>query len=182
MVDAAAHMEIMMQEEEEGQRGSKKSQDGQSDGRRQRGSNPQQSQGGLARSTFPVPSAGSGRGSQGGLTCFTCGQLGHKSSIFPQKGGGQRAASSSARPQGQSQGRGQPLSCYQCALSPSPSPQGYPRLLEHHRFVSQVVEDGDYDLAPVLIGNEKRLVHMHLHIVIGDAIVALNTSFQLGLT
>ncbi|KAL7207455.1 hypothetical protein ACSBR1_029412 [Camellia fascicularis] len=62
------------------------------------------------------------------------------------------------------------------------SPQGYPLLLEHHRFVSQVVEDGDYDLAPVLIGNEKRLVHTHLHIVIGDAIVALNTSFQLGLT
>ncbi|KAL7175133.1 hypothetical protein ACSBR2_028854 [Camellia fascicularis] len=46
----------------------------------------------------------------------------------------------------------------------------------------KVVEDGDYDLAPVLIGNEKRLVHTHLHIVIGDAIVALNTSFQLGLT
>ncbi|KAL7212430.1 hypothetical protein ACSBR2_015171 [Camellia fascicularis] len=62
------------------------------------------------------------------------------------------------------------------------SPQGYPQLLEHHWFVSQVVEDGDYDLAPVLIGNEKRLVDMHLHIVIGDAVVALNTSFQLGLT
>ncbi|KAI8016531.1 putative trehalose-phosphate phosphatase F [Camellia lanceoleosa] len=46
----------------------------------------------------------------------------------------------------------------------------------------KVVEDGDYDLARVLIGNEKRLVHMYLHIVIGDAIVALNTSFQLGLT
>ncbi|KAL7246702.1 hypothetical protein ACSBR2_001749 [Camellia fascicularis] len=46
----------------------------------------------------------------------------------------------------------------------------------------KVVEDGDYDLTPVLIGNEKRPVHMHLHIVIGDAIVALNTSFQLGLT
>ncbi|KAL7226313.1 hypothetical protein ACSBR1_021430 [Camellia fascicularis] len=78
LVDAAAHMETMMQEEDEGQRGSKKSQDGQGDGRRQRGSNPQQSQGGLARSTFPVPSTGSGRGSQGGLTCFACGQLGHK--------------------------------------------------------------------------------------------------------
>ncbi|KAI8024304.1 hypothetical protein LOK49_LG03G03368 [Camellia lanceoleosa] len=46
----------------------------------------------------------------------------------------------------------------------------------------QVVEDGDYDLAQVLTGNEKTLVHMHLHIVIGDAIVALNTTFQLGLT
>ncbi|KAI7981651.1 hypothetical protein LOK49_Contig23G00011 [Camellia lanceoleosa] len=45
-----------------------------------------------------------------------------------------------------------------------------------------VVEDGDYDLAQVLIGNEKTLVHMHLHIVIGDAIVALNTTFQLELT
>ena len=42
LVDAAAHMEIMMQEEE-GQRGSKRSQDGQGDGRRQRGANPQQS-------------------------------------------------------------------------------------------------------------------------------------------
>ncbi|KAL7181797.1 hypothetical protein ACSBR1_040658 [Camellia fascicularis] len=62
LVDAAAHMELMMQEEE-GQRGSKRNQDGQGDGRRQRGSNPQQSQGGLARSTFPVPSTSSGRGS-----------------------------------------------------------------------------------------------------------------------
>ncbi|KAL7249122.1 hypothetical protein ACSBR1_011315 [Camellia fascicularis] len=41
LVDAAAHMEIMMQEEDERQRGSKRSQDGQGDGRRQRGSNPQ---------------------------------------------------------------------------------------------------------------------------------------------
>ncbi|KAL7219112.1 hypothetical protein ACSBR2_012231 [Camellia fascicularis] len=49
-------------------------------------------------------------------------------------------------------------------------------------LLCQVVEDGDYDLAKVPIGNEKRLVHMHLHIVIGDAIVALNTLFQLGLT
>ncbi|THG14228.1 hypothetical protein TEA_009211 [Camellia sinensis var. sinensis] len=32
----------------------------------------------------------------------------------------------------------------------------------------KVVEDGDYDLAPVLIGNEKRLVDMHLHIVIAS--------------
>ena len=46
LVDAAAHMEIMMQEEG-GQRGSKRSQDGQGDGRRQRGANPQQSQGGV---------------------------------------------------------------------------------------------------------------------------------------
>ncbi|KAL7243752.1 hypothetical protein ACSBR1_016052 [Camellia fascicularis] len=46
----------------------------------------------------------------------------------------------------------------------------------------QIVEDGYYDLAQVLIGNEKSLVHTHLHIVIGDVIVALNTSFQLGLT
>ena len=105
-----------MQEEDEGQRGSKRSQDSQSDGRRQRGSNPQQSQGGVARSTFPVPSVGSGRGGQGEFTCYKCGQLGHKVSVCPQKGGGQRAASSSARPLGQSQslGRGQPLSCYQC--------------------------------------------------------------------
>ncbi|KAF5931790.1 hypothetical protein HYC85_027961 [Camellia sinensis] len=111
LVDAAAHMEIMMQEEDEGQRGSKRSQDGQGDGRRQRGSNPQQSQGGVARSTFPVPSAGSGRGGQGEFTCYKCGQLGHKVSVCPLKGGGQRAASSSARPQSQSLGRGQPLSC-----------------------------------------------------------------------
>ena len=127
LVDAAAHMELIMQKEDEGQRGSKRSQDGQGDGRRQRGSNPQQSQGGLARSTFPVPSAGSGRGSQGGLTCFACGQLGHKSSACLQKGGGQRAASSAARPQGQRQGRGQPLSCYQC---------GQPRHLK--RFCPQL--------------------------------------------
>ena len=103
-----------MQEEDEGQRGSKKSQDSQSDGRRQRGSNPQQSQGGVARSTFPVPSVGSGRGGQGEFTCYKCGQLGHKVSVCPQKGGGQRAASSSARPQSQSLGRGQLLTCYQC--------------------------------------------------------------------
>ncbi|CAL5394237.1 unnamed protein product [Camellia sinensis] len=114
LVDAAAHMEIMMQEEDEGQRGFKRSQDGQGDGRRQRGSNPQQSQGGVARSTFPVPSAGSGRGGQGEFTCYKCGQPGHKVSVFPLKGGGQRAASSSARPQSQSSGRGQPLSFYQC--------------------------------------------------------------------
>ncbi|CAL5323119.1 unnamed protein product [Camellia sinensis] len=44
-------------------------------------------------------------------------------------------------------------------------------------LLCQVVEDGDYDLARVLIGNKKRLVHMHLLIVIGDAIVALNVSF-----
>ncbi|CAL5331388.1 unnamed protein product [Camellia sinensis] len=37
LVDAAAHMELMMQEEDEGQRGSKRSQDSQSDGRRQKG-------------------------------------------------------------------------------------------------------------------------------------------------
>ncbi|KAL7195802.1 hypothetical protein ACSBR1_035939 [Camellia fascicularis] len=49
-------------------------------------------------------------------------------------------------------------------------------------LLCQVVEDGDYDLARVLIGNEKRLVHMHLHIAIADAIVALNTLFQLELT
>jgi len=114
MVDAAAHMEIMMQEEEEGQKGSKRSQDGQSDGRRQKGFNPQQSQGSFSRSTFPVPSASSGKGSQGDITCFKCGQLGHKSPVCPQRGGVQRAASSSARSQSQSQGRGQPLSCYQC--------------------------------------------------------------------
>ncbi|KAL7166994.1 hypothetical protein ACSBR2_037619 [Camellia fascicularis] len=46
-------------------------------------------------------------------------------------------------------------------------------------LLCQVVEDGDYVLAQVLIGNEKRLVHMHLHIVNSDAIVSLNTSFQL---
>ena len=103
-----------MQEEDEGQRGSKRSQDGQGDGRRQRGYNPQQSQGGVARLTFPVPSAGSGRGNQGEFACYKCGQLGHKVSVCPQKGGGQKAASSSARPQSQSLGRGQPLSCYQC--------------------------------------------------------------------
>ncbi|KAL7217485.1 hypothetical protein ACSBR2_010858 [Camellia fascicularis] len=41
LVDAAAHMELMMQEEdEEKHRGSKRSQDGQGDGRRQRGYNP----------------------------------------------------------------------------------------------------------------------------------------------
>ena len=60
LVGAAAHMVLMMQEEDEGQRGSKRSQDGQSDGRRQRGSNPQQSLGCVARSSFPVPSAGLG--------------------------------------------------------------------------------------------------------------------------
>ena len=114
MVDAAAHIEIMMQDEEEGQKGSKRSQDGQSDGRRQKGFNPQQSQGSFSRSTFPVPSASSGKGSQGDITCFKCGQLGHKSPVCPQRGGVQRAASSSARSQSQSQGRGQPLSCYQC--------------------------------------------------------------------
>ncbi|KAF5933939.1 hypothetical protein HYC85_030110 [Camellia sinensis] len=43
LVDAAAHMELMMQEEDEGQRGSKRSQDSQGDGRRQKGYNPQQS-------------------------------------------------------------------------------------------------------------------------------------------
>ncbi|KAF5932581.1 hypothetical protein HYC85_028752 [Camellia sinensis] len=114
LVDAAAHMELMMQEEDEGQRGSKRGQDGQGDGRRQRGPNPQQLQGGVARSTFPVPSAGSGRGGQGEFVCYKCGQPGHKVSVCPLKGGGQRAASSSARPQSQSLGRGQPLSCYQC--------------------------------------------------------------------
>ena len=63
LVDAAAHLEIIMHEDEERMRGSKRSQDSQGDGRRQRGSNPQQSQGGFARSTFPMPSSGSGRGS-----------------------------------------------------------------------------------------------------------------------
>ncbi|KAF5933551.1 hypothetical protein HYC85_029722 [Camellia sinensis] len=106
LVDATAHMELMMQEEPEGQRGSKRSQDGQGDGRRQRGSNPQQS---LGDRPFQYRVR-----AQGGLTYFACGQLGHKSSVCPQKGGGQRVASSLARPQGQSQDRGQPLSCYQC--------------------------------------------------------------------
>lgn len=62
-MDAAAHMESMMQEEEERQRGSKRSLDGQGHGRRQRSSNPQQFQGGFVRSTFPVPSVGPRRGS-----------------------------------------------------------------------------------------------------------------------
>ncbi|CAL5335668.1 unnamed protein product [Camellia sinensis] len=83
LVDAAAHMEIIMREEEERMRGSKRSQDGQGDGRRQRGSNPQQPQGAFVRSTFPVPSAGSGRGSQGDITYFKCGQLGDKSLACP---------------------------------------------------------------------------------------------------
>ena len=78
----------MQEEDEEKHRGSKRGQEGQGDGRRERGYNPQQSQGGVTRSTFPVPSAGSGRGNQGGLTCYTCGQLGHKSSVFLKKGGG----------------------------------------------------------------------------------------------
>ncbi|KAL7175132.1 hypothetical protein ACSBR2_028854 [Camellia fascicularis] len=70
------------------------------------------------------------------------------------------------------------LSIFLGALVSSPfKKQTRKKGVSHH-----VVEDGDYDLAPVLIGNEKRLVHTHLHIVIGDAIVALNTSFQLGLT
>ena len=47
LVDVSTHMELLMQEEDEGQRGSKRSQDGQGDGRRQRGSNHQQSQGGV---------------------------------------------------------------------------------------------------------------------------------------
>ncbi|THG07364.1 hypothetical protein TEA_000364 [Camellia sinensis var. sinensis] len=66
------------------------------------------------KSTFPVPSVGSGSGGQGDFTCYKCGQLGHKVSVWPQKGGGQKAASSSARPQSQSLGRGQLLICYQC--------------------------------------------------------------------
>ena len=61
-----------------------------------------------------MPSAGSGRGGQGEFTSDKCGRLGHKGSVCALKGGGQRAASSSARPQSQSLGRGQPLSCYQC--------------------------------------------------------------------
>ncbi|KAF5931502.1 hypothetical protein HYC85_027673 [Camellia sinensis] len=114
LVDAATHMESMMEEEEERMRGSKRSQEGQGDGRRQRGSNPQQSQSALARSTFPVPRSGSRRGSQRDFTCFKCGQLGHKSPACPQRGGGQGVASSSAWPQSQSQGRGRSSSCYQC--------------------------------------------------------------------
>lgn len=114
LVDAAAYMEIMMHGEDERLRGSKRSQDGQGDSRRQTGSNPQQSQGGFARSTFLVPSVGFGRGSQEDITCYKGGQLGHKSPTCPQRGGGHRAASSLARPQSQSQGRCQSLSCYQC--------------------------------------------------------------------
>ena len=127
LVDAAAHMELLMQEEDEGQRGSKRSQDGQGDGRRQRGSNPQQSQGGVARSTFPAPSAGAGRGNQGEVACYKCGQLGHYVSGCPQKGGCQRAVSSSARPQSQGLGRGQPLAFYQCG-QPGHLKRGCPQL------------------------------------------------------
>ena len=62
LVEATAHLETIMQAEEKRMRGSKRSQDGHGDGRRQRGPNPQQSQGAFARSTFPVPSSGSRRG------------------------------------------------------------------------------------------------------------------------
>ncbi|KAI8000838.1 putative trehalose-phosphate phosphatase F [Camellia lanceoleosa] len=48
-------------------------------------------------------------------------------------------------------------------------------------LLCQVVEDEDYDLARVLIGNEKRLVHMHLHIVIGDAIVGIKHIVPIGI-
>ncbi|KAL7256031.1 hypothetical protein ACSBR1_010041 [Camellia fascicularis] len=53
-------------------RGSRRSQDGQEDGKRQRRSNPQQSQGVHSRSTFPVLSSGSRRGGQGDITCYKC--------------------------------------------------------------------------------------------------------------
>ncbi|XP_028097306.1 terminal uridylyltransferase 4-like, partial [Camellia sinensis] len=82
--------------------------------KRQKGFNPQQFQRAQSGFTFPVPSLGSGKGKRRDVTCFKCGQLGHKSPTCPQRGGGQRAVSSSTRSQSQSQGRGQPLACYQC--------------------------------------------------------------------
>ncbi|XP_028105056.1 uncharacterized protein LOC114304081 [Camellia sinensis] len=53
--------------------------------KRQKGFNPQQFQRAQSGSTFPVPSLGLGKGERKVVTCFECGQLGHKSLACPQK-------------------------------------------------------------------------------------------------
>ncbi|XP_028064219.1 uncharacterized protein LOC114292769 [Camellia sinensis] len=92
LVEAATHVEITMEAEKERLRNSKSRGHGwQGDYRLNKKSKSAfsfQSQQQQSRSTFPLPSAGSERGVPSGVSCFKCGQPGHKAFACPQKGGG----------------------------------------------------------------------------------------------
>ncbi|XP_028070168.1 uncharacterized protein LOC114272647 [Camellia sinensis] len=94
LVEAAAHVEIIVEAEKARLRNSRsRGQGSQGDFRfnkKSRSTFISQSQLQQSRFFFPFPSVGSGKSASNGFSCFKCGQLGHQAFACPQKGEGQQ--------------------------------------------------------------------------------------------
>ncbi|XP_028066175.1 DNA-binding protein HEXBP-like [Camellia sinensis] len=125
LVEAAAHVEITVEAEEERLRNSRcrghGSQGDYRPNKKIKGTFSSQSQPQQSRFTFSLPSMGSGKRASSGFSCFKCGQPGHKAFACSQKGRGQQMLPppppNRSQSQSQSQSKGKGSTCYQCGQS-----------------------------------------------------------------